>query len=214
MTVWVPKGEFPHWEENIEQQDSWRGNVLAFKTHIRQENVIHFENLYRYMYHYVTDEGWKHADGSRHIEHFYGEKRDQENAKELRAWWRAEKQCGGIFGPHSFLKYKLYVDFLCYHLTRIEITYGGKKIKPYVGDVNIWITTVLEIDYNNWQEVSSLMGLFYEYFIRRIYKRNIRDHEVELRRFAARFASDIKYFINMTRDSELRLPMHLEKQWF
>lgn len=216
MTVWVPKGEFPHWEENLELQASWKNsNILSFKTHIRQENVIHFENLYRYMYHYITDEGWKCLeDGSRHIEHFYGEKREQDGSRELRAWWRAKKDPGGIFPNHAFLRYVLYVDFLCYNLQRIEIIHQGKKIKPYIGDVNIFITAIVDIDYQNWKDKDKIFGLAYEYFIRRWYKRNLRDHEIECKRFASRFSSDIKYFIEMTRESEMRLPEHLEKQWF
>ena len=70
MVIWIPKGEFPHWQEHFNA--GWKNsNILAYRSEIRQKRVIHFENLYRYMYHYLTEEGWKdqwgHGGGRRII---------------------------------------------------------------------------------------------------------------------------------------------------
>ena len=95
MVIWIPKGEFPHWQEKFKA--GWKGsNILAYKTEIRQYRVVNFESLYRYMYHYVTEEGWKAPDGSKEIEPFYGELRSQDGYKEMRTWWRAGKSWGGL----------------------------------------------------------------------------------------------------------------------
>lgn len=214
MTLWIAKGEFPHWDKKITQNNTWEGNILVMQTFIRQTRVIHFQNLYRYMYRYLTDEGWKHPDGTKNIERFYGESRNQEGEKQIRIWWRLKHGCGGIAGTHSYLGYKMYIDFLTEKMRRIEIVHKGKKIKPYIGDVHIWISAVLDIDINNWHTNDKLMKILKEYWVRRIYKRNIRDHEIELRRFSVRFVDDVKYFINMHRPSELRTPLHHEEKEF
>jgi hypothetical protein len=216
MVVWIPKGEFPHWIEKF--QGGWKNcNILAYRTELRQNRVIHFENLYRYMYHYITEEGWKAFDDSKEIEPFYGELRNQDGYKEMRIWWRAKKSWSGCVGGHAFFNFKLYLDIFATKMKRIELVYKGKKIRPYEGDVTIWFATVLEIDPQKWSERKDfggqIYGLLEEYWIRRIYKRNIKDQEVELRRFSARFIDDVKHFINLSRGSETRNSWFQEKQF-
>ena len=217
MVIWIPKGHFPHWQEKF--TGTWKGSdILAYRTEIRQQRIVHFDNLYRYMYHYITEEGWKHPVSGKEIEPYYGETRNQAGGKEIRVWWRAKKSwAGGPGGGHAYFAYKFYVDIFATRMKRIELSYKGKKVRPYQGDVTIWFATVLEIDANKWKDQSGfgaeLYGLLEEYWVRRIYKRNIKDQEVELRRFSARFVDDVKHFVNLTRGSEQRKPWFEEKQF-
>jgi hypothetical protein len=224
MTIWIPKGEFPSIQKDYrELHGDWKGNILAYRTEVRQQGVVHLENLYRYMYYYLCDEGWVANDtgdpADKDFEVYYVEHRDQtDKRKEIRIWWRLELGPGfgpgGMAGVHPFLKYHLSVDFQCFHVKRIEMVHKGRQIKPYIGDVTFWITAILEIDYCGWFEGGGLMDILQEYFVRRIYKRNIREHETELRRLANRYADDFKHFIGLLRYTEDRKLMHPAKGFY
>ncbi|MBD3204037.1 hypothetical protein GF327_07085 [Candidatus Woesearchaeota archaeon] len=220
MTVWIPKGEFPSMQEDYsEMHGNWQGNILAYRTEIRQKAVIHLENLYRYMYYYLTEEGWVAPDGSKDYETYYFDLRKQTGERaDVRIWWRMEMGPGfgpgGMAGIHPFLKYKLNIDFLCHNVKRIEMVHQGRKVKPFIGDVTVWIVSILELDYCGWFEKSGIMDIIKEYFVRRIYKRNIREHEVELRRITTRYAEDFKHFIGMLRPSEERKMIHPQKGFY
>jgi hypothetical protein len=225
MTIWIPKGEFPSIQDDYRKfHGDWKGNILAYRTEIRQQRVIHLENLYRYMYHYLTEEGWIAADdpitsGSKEFEVYYMEHRKQDETRdEIKIWWRLKLGPGygpgGMVGFHPFFNYLLSIDFLCYHVKRIEMMHQGRKIKPFLGDVTLWITSVLELDSQGWFEGSGIMDILQEYFIRRIYKRNIREHEVELRRLTNRYVDDFKHFIGLLRFKEERKLIHPAKGFY
>ncbi|MBU0757416.1 MAG: hypothetical protein KKF44_05080 [Nanoarchaeota archaeon] len=220
MTIWIPKGEFPSIQEDYTKlHGDWKGNILAYRTEIRQQGVMHLQNLYRHMWLYLTEENWVSNEADKDIEVYYMEHRDNAGEREeIKIWWRLWHYLGlgpgGWVGPHPFLKYNLHIDFLCYKVRRIEMVHQGRKIKPFVGDVTIYLTAVLEIDYNDWFDKGGIMEIVQEYFIRRIYKRNIREHEMELRRLANRYSDDFKHFIGMLRYKEDRQLMHPTKGFY
>ncbi|MBN2422985.1 hypothetical protein JXB41_07195 [Candidatus Woesearchaeota archaeon] len=216
MTLWIPKGEFPALNEDYRNfKGDWKGNILAYRTEMRQQRVIHLQNLYRYMYYYLTEEGWVDVkDDSKNFEVYYLESRKEDSSRsEMRIWWRMKMGPGfgpgGMVGTHPFLRYLFNVDFLCYKVKRIEIVHQGRTIKPYMGDITIWFTAILELDYCKWfEKEGGLMDILKEYFVRRIYKRNIREHEIELRRLANRYVDDFKHFIGLLRYKEDRKLIH------
>jgi len=218
MTIWTPRTEGGirtqwHPEEDGTWEDS---DILVYSTQIKQVRITHVENVYRYMWHYLTEEGWKHPKRkNKRIEDFYGEYTDHEGHKEVRWWWRAEKSPGGISHSHPFFIQKLYLDALTTGMKRTEIMYKGKKIKPYAGELLIWFNTVLVIDPKNWftKDGPFPNKVLTDFWDRMIYKDRIREQEVELRRFSQRFIDDLKYFIDLRRTSDTRKPMEPEKQW-
>jgi hypothetical protein len=221
MTIWTPKepaGIKSQWE--IEQKGVWKeSNILVYTTQIKQERVIHLENVYRYMHHYLSEEGWKATDGTADFryENFYGEFRDQDGNKEIRFWWRAAKEPTGIAGgTHAYFRHKLYIDVLTTNMKRIEIMYKGKKIKPYVGEFILWFNTILEMDRNNWFKEGGhrILSVLEDFWPRLIYKQRVREQEIELRRFSERFIEDLKFYIGLNRISETRKPMEAEREWF
>ena len=81
----------------------------------------------------------------------------------------------------------------------------------------MWFNAVLELDINNWFVKGSKFGLgdvLSDFFIRMIYKERVREQEIELRGISERFISDVKYYLGLNRDSNLRQPLDQEKQWF
>lgn len=225
MTIWTPKtpgGIRSHWAP--ETSGAWKeSNILVYSTQIKQERLIHLENVYRYMHHYLQEEGWRSPSGDFWFEDFYGEYRDQEGHKEIRYWWRVNKSPGGIFGKHQYFKQSLYIDVLTTNMKRVEIMYKGKKIKPYVGEFIVWINAVLEMDINGWfsggkappyDKPHGVLGILEDFFPRMIYKQRVREQEVELRRIAERLVEDLKFYIGLNRSAEVRKPMDAEKQWF
>ncbi|MFH2021618.1 MAG: hypothetical protein ABIJ34_09505 [archaeon] len=226
MTIWTPKhpaGIQSQWAPPPSDAKWDESNLLVYTTQIKQVRVIHLENVYRYMWHLLTEENWTSvhytpggAGSPKWIEDFYGEYRDQEGHKEIRWWWRLQRGCGGIAGDHPFFRYKMYIDALTTNMKRVEIMYKGKKIKPYAGEIIIWINAVLEIDVQGWFKKGGpkLGEILEEFFLRMLYKDRMREQEVELRRHAERFVEDLKYYINLNRSSDLRKPMDEEKQWF
>jgi hypothetical protein len=223
MTIWTPKhpaGIQSQWAPPAEDAKWDESNLLVYSTQIKQSRVIHLENVYRYMWHWLTEEGWNspHAGSPKWIEDFYGEYRDQQDHKEIRWWWRTQKYNSGIAGgPHPFFRYKMYIDVLTTNMKRVEIMYKGKKIKPYAGEIIIWVNAIMEIDYNKWFRKNSgfkLGEILEEFFLRMIYKDRMREQEIELRRIGERFVEDIKFYIGLNRTTEVRTPMDEEKQWF
>jgi hypothetical protein len=225
MTIWTPKeavGIKSQWAPEIE--GTWsESNILVYTTQIKQERVIHLENVYRYMHQYLQEEGWKSPDSistddNKRYENFYGEYRDQEDHKEIRFWWRAEKSNAGIAGGnHPYFRYKTYIDVLTTNMKRVEMMYKGKKIKPYVGEFILWFNAVLVMDVNNWFDKKKghpVLSILEDFFPRMIYKNRVREQEVELRRFAERFIEDLKFYIGLNRFAEVRKPMDTEKEWF
>lgn len=224
MTIWTPKepvGIKSQWAPY--QKGEWKeSNLLVYSTQIKQERVIHLENIYRYMHHWLTEEGWKASnandalDGSDvgWFEDFYGEYRDQQGHKEIRWWWRLRKSPGGIAGRHPYFRHSLYIDVLTTNMKRIEIMYKGKKIKPYMGEFILWFNAILELDINNFFTKHPIVKVLEDFFPRMIYKHRIREQEVELRRIGERFIEDLKFYIGLHRVSDLRKPMEPERQWF
>ena len=225
MTIWTPKtpgGVRSHWAP--ETAGTWKeSNILVYSTQIKLGRLVHLENVYRYMHHYLSEEGWtsKSADGKdKWFEDFYGEYRDQEDHKEIRCWWRLQKACGGIFGQHAYFRHSLYIDILTTNMKRVEIMYNGKKIKPYFGEFLLWVNAVVEMDINGWfsgkpgVEAHKVLSILEDFFPRMIYKNRVREQEIELRRISEMFVEDVKFYIGLNRSSDVRKPMEPNKQWF
>jgi len=216
MTQWTPKlptGIRSQWAPPQDDSTWKESNILVYNTQIKQVRLIHLENVYRYMHHFLSEEGWTSLKGDKWFEDFYGESRDQEGHKEIRWWWRMQKSPGGMGGNHQFFRYRVYIDVLTTNMKQVEIMYKGKKIKPYIGEFIMWFNSVLELDINNWFNGGPL-SVLEDFFLRMIYKQRVREHEIELRRFSERFMEDLKFFIDLNRNIEVRTPMEAEKQWF
>jgi hypothetical protein len=175
------------------------------------------------MHHWLAEEGWKAKDrmspdnveDMKRYENFYGEYRDQEDHKEIRFWWRAQKSPGGIFGWHQYFRWSFYLDVLTTNMKRVEIMYNGKKIKPYMGEFILWLNVILEMDINGWFSTHPVLSILEDFFPRMIYKQRVREQEVELRRSGERFIEDLKFYIGLNRVSDTRQPMELKTgQWF
>ena len=225
MTIWTPKhgaGIRSQWAPPPNDATWDESNLLVYSTQIKQVRILHLENIYRYMYHWLTEEGWTStsatsAADAKWFEDFYGEYRDQQGHKEIRWWWRLQKSHGGIGGVHPFFNFKWHIDVLTTNMKRTEIVYKGKKIKPYVGEFLMWFNAILEIDIKGWFQKDSkfMLGKVLEdFFLRMIYKDRMREQEIELRRSSERFIEDIKFYINLNRASDVRKPISEHKQWF
>jgi hypothetical protein len=222
MTIWTPKepvGVKSHWAPDT--AGVWKeSNILVYSTQLKQEKILHIENIYRYMHHYLYEEGWKaiesvgSVDDDKRYENFYGEYRDAEGHKEIRWWWRMQKSPGGIFGDHQYFRHRVFIDVLTTNMKRVEMIYKGKRIKPYIGEFILWFNSVLEMDYHDWFKTDPILSILEDFFPRMIYKQRVREQEVELRRFSERFIEDLKFYIGLNRGAEVRKPMEAEKQWF
>lgn len=223
MAIWTPKhsaGVRTQWAPPPEDTSWTEGNLLVYSTQIKQVSIIHVENIYRYMHHWLVEEGWGSIHGKgdpKWIEDFYGEYRDQQGHKEIRWWWRLKNSHGGIAGEHPFFRCRWDIDVLTTNMKRVEIMYKGKKIKPYVGEMIIWFNSILEVDIHGWFNDNSKFALgkvLQEYFLRMLYKDRFREQEIELRRNSERFVEDLKFYLDLNRVSEVRKRMSEEKQWF
>jgi len=229
MTTWTPKhpaGVQSQWAPPPEDTTWEEGNLLVYSTQIKQVRIMHLENIYRYMYHWLVEEGWKtiQKDGHgnpatipRAFEDFYGEYRDQDDHKEIRFWWRLQKSHGGMAAAHPFFNFRWDIDVLTTNMKRVEIMHNGKKIKPYAGEFLMWFNAILELDKKKWFRKGSgvkIAEILEDFFLRMIYKDRMREQEIELRRASERFIEDLKHYIGLNRASEVRKPMDGQKQWF
>ena len=92
-------------------------------------------------------------------------------------WWRCIKYPEGTAYKTAYLRYRLNIDM--HYLGDpgdIEVVSKGKKVKIKKGEISIFITPTIELDFRNEWKDKGLAGLFDELFKKRLYKKDIDKH--------------------------------------
>ena len=186
--------------------------IQAARFRIKWKDIFNVKMFYRAMhfwfeeFHYTDME-----EDSEHYETQYFEKINVYGDKELWLRWRPQKVINNYFKYHI----DLYYHFL--YLVPTEVVRDGKKFKKdvYKGEVEVWVTALLELDWQNKWEKHWFLKRFHKLFKNRIFRTQIYDeHKRELYREAYIMQNYMKQWFKMKRylpyeETELfQIPSH------
>jgi len=153
--------------------------------------------FYEDLHDWLKEHGWTDwEDKWDHYETFYLEKIDKGGFKEVWIKWRPHR----IPEKNSYYRYWLDLDFHCIALKDTEIVKEGKKLKVQKGEVELFVTAIMELDYKGEWSNHPILKFFNKLFPERIFKKEIfGEHKRELYREAYELQNYIKQWFKMKR---------------
>ena len=118
--------------------------------------------------------------------------------KEIWLRWRPHK----IPGNNNYFKFHIDLDFHFLYLLPTEVVRDGQKHKKdiFKGEVEVWITALLETDYKGEWENHKILKYFNKLFPERIFRKQIVDeHKRELYREVYILQNFIKQWFKLKR---------------
>jgi len=188
-------------------------DFMVVKLSIENEETFHMKNLYKLIYEWLIEEGFKDiydepvAEGN--VETFYMERMTGTGNEKQRIRWRAIKKPLGS----SYYRYFLKIDYTTLNMKSIEVMHQGYKMKTDRGDVIINLEAWLQLDYNDeWNKSSFLNKKFIQRLFRyRIYKEQVESHKVDLYKTTYRLQNTIKQYLKLKTLYDMPKPFHPEK---
>lgn len=166
------------------------------KYRVKYKDIFDLKKFYEDLHEWLKEHGWKDLeDDWDHFETFYLEKIDMAGFKEIWIKWRPYK----IPAPNAYYRYWLDFDYHCTGLKSTEVVKEGKKLKADKGEVELFITAVMELDIDGKWSKHPFLKYFQKIFPERIFRRDIEDHQKELYREAYELQSFIKQWFKMKR---------------
>ncbi len=163
------------------------------KLTIIYQDPFQFKTLYAFLHDWLLENGYTDArGGDKLLEINYEEQRFQDFSH-YRIWWRSFK----VPNDSKFIKYHLDIDFLGIGIKKIDIIHEGKKIKAHQGELTLWITSYVEVDWNNFFASHPLLRHFEDWYKRRWMKKELEGHKAEIRRTQTRLQGSIKNYFEM-----------------
>lgn len=169
---------------------------------IQYRDPFLFKTLYFLIYEWLMDNGYTDEDGGeKRLEKHYEEQRHGE-LRHYRIWWRSLKI------PHGsgFVKYHLDVDYLGLAISKVEVQRGEKRIKADSGEINIFLSPWVEVDFSEHFKKNFFIRYFEDVFKTRWMKNNLEGHKDEIYSDALRLHGTLKKYFelwNSTRIEEL-----------
>ena len=159
---------------------------------IEHEDVFHLKNLYKRMYDWMVDEGWKAAEGDdQNYETLYWQRDRPGDAQEHHIWWRAYRVPEG----NRYYRYFLKIDFQTLNMKKVEVMHKGAKFGTNKGDVILRIEAHLQLDYKNEWSKSTITRLFSQKFKERVYHEEIESYRKDLYAATYRLHTMIKQYL-------------------
>jgi len=156
----------------------------------------------------VAEYGWTDLeDNTEHYETFYLEKIDTGGIKELWIKWRPQK----IPEENSYYRYWLDFDIHCVGLKNIDTVKEGKKLKVQQGEIEMYVTAYMDLDYQGQWSSHPILKFFNKLFPNRIFRKELFDkHKKELYREAYELQNWIKQWFKL----KTYLPYAEKKSFF
>ncbi len=159
---------------------------------IKYEDVFDLKELYKAIRDWLISNEYETVKSSENMEKFYLEKLNPNGAKEMWVWWRSSRK------PHNskFFKYHMNVDFHVLGLKDVEIMHQGQKIKANKGEVEVIINCVLETE-AEFEIKKTIFAPIANLFKKRIYKKEIDAHKVDLKGDLVKLQGFVKEFLEL-----------------
>ncbi len=161
------------------------------KISVKYEDVFSLKELYKFIREKLREYQWIDDESEKWMERFYLEK-NVAGAKEIWIYWRSSKEPD----KHPFIRYHLNVDYHVLNMKDVEIVHEGKKIKTTKGEVEVILTTAMELDYKNeWGKPP--LKTIYSWFKKRFYRDIIDFRKKELYNETYALQGSIKQFLDL-----------------
>jgi len=174
----------------------------AAETRVRYRDELHLKKLYVMLHDWFVEEKWVDRKDEDWPEHFYI-LRETQRGNEMWIWWRFKKVPGKgeAGGKNSYYRYLLDVFWHVMGAVDIEVMHQGKKYKTNKADLEIVLTSKLEMDYmheigKGWRD-SALLAPINDMFHKRIWKGELERRKLDLYRETYRLQETVKRFLGM-----------------
>jgi len=179
--------------------ETYKRCIQAGRFRVKWKDIFNVKEFYRALHEWSLEYDWKDMeDQLDHYETLYFEKVGLFGDKELWNRWRWQK----IPNENSYYKYHIDLDFHYLYLVPTEVVREGKKFKKdiYKGEVEVWITALIELDYHGQWSRHPLIRHFNKIFPERIWQKDLyEEHRRELYREAYVLQNFIKQWFRLKR---------------
>ncbi|MBI2546589.1 hypothetical protein HYV81_05405 [Candidatus Woesearchaeota archaeon] len=177
-------------------QDIPLGNYIeaAPRFRVKYKDYFHMKNLYIMMREWLIEEGFVPRTDTEFNEELYLQREHQKAGEELWIWWRFIKK------PHrggNYWAYSLDIDFHVILLREVEVMHQGVKYKTNWGEPEIIMTARLIEDYEGLWRKNAFMSELHKIFIKRLFKKELESHRLELYREVYRLQEAIKTYFKL-----------------
>lgn len=179
----------------------------AYRIHkfeIEIEYVHNLKELYKRLYFWLDDNGWKDLWDMNNYEVRYWQRDLPAGLYEHHIWWRAWKTPGSMNHDNDFFKYFLKIDYQTIAGSRKEVMHKGKKWKLDKVNTILRVQSHLIVDWNKddkgWDKglLRSLKANFRQWQ----YKDRIQQEEENLFNITVDFQNAIKNFVELATDKD------------
>ena len=171
-------------------------DIKVCNFEIEYEDVFHMKTLYKRMYDFLVEEGWKAAESDgddNNYETLYWERKNQSDGMDHHVWWR----CFRVPEGNRYYRYFLKIDMQTLNMKKIEVMHKGQKFGTNKGDVIIRVESYVQIDYRDEWEKNSITNYFKEKFKERIYAQEIDAYKKDLYAATYRLNTLIKQYLQL-----------------
>ncbi|MBT4651673.1 hypothetical protein HOC13_04080 [Candidatus Woesearchaeota archaeon] len=182
--------------------------VKVARYRVKFNDVFDMKAFYESLHEWCKEYDWiDEEDGFDHYETLYLDKTDMNGMKEMWIKWRPSK----IPTANSYYKYHLDFDYHVVGMSKKEIIHQGHKKKIDKGEVEIYITAQMELDYTGTWSSHPILKYFNKLFPERIFRKELfEQHKKELYREAYALQRFIKEWLKLKR----YLPYEEAKSFF
>ncbi len=186
-------------EEIKEINRKYKGCINAARFRVKWKDIFNLKDFYRALHEWFLEYEWLDMeDKIDHYETLYFEKIGHFGDKELWLRWRPQKKPSNS----EYYKYHIDLDFHFLYLVPTEVVREGKKFKKdvYKGEMEVWITALVEPDYKNEWAKHPFLKYFNKLFTERIFRTQLYDeHKRELYREVYILQNYIKQWFKLKR---------------
>ncbi|MCF7871473.1 hypothetical protein K9L97_00380 [Candidatus Woesearchaeota archaeon] len=144
--------------------------------------------------------------GNEKIETLYFEKILGNGNSEHHIWWRTHH----IPSNNKYYKYYLKLDFQTLNMGKHKVTHKGQQIGTNKGDLILRCTSWVVLDYMHSWRNHPILKYFDEWFIKRIYKKQIDFLKTDLWIKTYKLHDTIKQYMKLKTPSNMPKPFHSE----
>jgi len=180
-------------------------NIEVAWFEIEHEDVFHMKELYKLVHDWFTLNGFKDLDdGKENFETYYFQRDLPSGNSEHHIWWRTHNIPKG----NNYYKYYLKLDYQTLNMGKGEAMKKGVKMKTNLGDVVFRVRAFVMLDYKKEWRNHSILSLFDNFFIKRLYKKHIDFLREDLWIKVYGLNDVIKDYMKLKTSREMQKPFH------
>ncbi|MBI5389840.1 hypothetical protein HZB01_05680 [Candidatus Woesearchaeota archaeon] len=180
------------------------GIVCADYT-VRATQIFHFQDLYRMIFHWLVEHEYTDLRGNRFQDMkpetlFYEKRPDM--GKEHFIWWRVQKK----IEYNSYFQRRMNINFKTRKMKDVQLISHDKKGTFQDGEIWIYVTAILELDYQRTWRNHWLMKHFHEWYWKKLFWKQFDRHRVRTYREAFELERAIKEYLGIFQFHKERVP--------